>query len=188
MVCYNNVETRSVIKEDLIMGYVILQLAVSLDGYIARKDGSVDFLDGMESTFSSEFNEFVNRVDTIIMGRTTYGVMLGFGEIPFKGKKIYVLTSKELTSSDKNIVFSNETIESIVKNEEGIVWLFGGSKVIQSFMNKNLIDEFQLHVVPNIVGEGIPLFLESKEIENLTLTSSKQYGNSIHLIYKNQKR
>ena len=166
------------------MSYVTLQLAVSLDGYIARKDGSVDFLDNMESTFSDEFNKFVKGVDILVMGRTTYEVMLRFGGIPFKGKKIYVLTSKKLISDDDNIIFSNEDIESIVKREEGLIWLFGGSKVIQSFMNKDLIDEFQLHVVPHIIGEGIPLFLKSKEMKDLTLVSSNQYGNSIHLVYK----
>ncbi len=166
------------------MSYVTLQLAVSLDGYIARKDGSVDFLDKMESTFTDEFNKFVSDVDVLIMGRTTYEVMLGFGGIPFKGKKVYVLTSKELTSNDESIIFTNEDIKSIVKNEEGLIWLFGGAKVIQSFMNENLIDEFQIHVVPHIIGDGIPLFLKSKEMKNLTLVSSNQYGNSVHLVYK----
>ncbi len=166
------------------MSYVILQLAVSLDGYIARKDGSVDFLDNMESAFSDEFNKFVNYVDVLVMGRNTYEVMLNFGGIPFKGKKVYVLTSKELTSDNEGIIFTNEDIKSIVEKEEGIIWLFGGAKVIQSFINENLIDEFQIHVVPHIIGEGIPMFLESKELKNLTLVSSNQYGNSVHLVYK----
>jgi len=170
------------------MSYVILQLAVSLDGYIARKDGSVDFLDQMESAFTNEFDKFVNDVEIIVMGSTTYEVMQKLGGIPFKEKKVYVLTSKEVTSTDKNVIFSNENIESILRKESGIIWLFRGSKVIQSFMNKDLIDEFQIHIVPNIIGEGIPLFLESKELNNLTLHSSKQYGNSVHLVYRNIKR
>ena len=87
------------------MSYIILQLALTLDGYIARKDGSVDFLDDMGSTdFTESFNTFVKNIDTLIMGRGTYDKMLEYGDIPFKDKKIFVLTSKKLTSTQKNIV------------------------------------------------------------------------------------
>ena len=166
------------------MSYITLQLAVSLDGYIARKDGSVDFLEEMESTASKKFYEFVNTIDTIIMGRTTYEVMLKFGGVPFKDQKIYVLTSKKMSSDQKNIIFTNDSIESIVKNEKGHIWLFGGAKVIQSFMNLGLVDEFQLHIVPQIIGEGIPLFLENIGMKDLQLVDHEKFGNSILLTYK----
>mgnify|MGYP000958953657 CR=1 FL=1 len=133
---------------------------------------------------SNSFNKFLDNVKVIIMGRKTYEVMLGFGEIPFKDKKIIVLTKKNLKSNSDNIIFTNKDINEIVNHEDGIVWLFGGSKVIQEFVNKDLIDEFQIHVVPEILGDGIPLFLNSKDIQNLKLISLEKFKNSYTATYK----
>lgn len=166
------------------MNYVTLQLALTLDGYIARKDGSVDFLDDINSSFKDEFDTFINSVNTIIMGRGTYEKMLEFGEIPFQDKQIYVLTSKDLHSKQKHIVFTNKKIEILLKDINDKIWLFGGSKVIQSFMNLDLIDEYQLYIVPKIIGEGIPLFIENKGLPNLKLIKHEQYDNDILLVYK----
>jgi dihydrofolate reductase len=166
------------------MNYVTLQLALTLDGYIARKDGSVDFLEDINSSFKDEFDKFVDSVNTIIMGRGTYEKMLEFEEIQFKDKRIFVLTSKELHSNNKNIVFTNKGIELLLKEIFGKIWLFGGSKVIQSFMNLNLIDEYQLYIVPKIIGEGIPLFLENKGLSNLKLIRHEQFDDDILLVYK----
>lgn len=166
------------------MSYVILQLAQTLDGYIARKNGSVDFLDDINSSFTKVFNKFVKNIDTIIMGRGTYEKMLDFGEIPFKDKKIYVLTSKDLYSNQENIVFTNKNIKFLIKTENNNIWLFGGSRVIQSFINLDLIDELQLYIVPKIIGDGIPLFLKNKGLCNLKLVSHEQYNSDILLVYK----
>ena len=151
------------------MSKVKLQLAMSLDGYIARKDGSVDFLDAMHEKLTEDFNKFVETIDTIIMGRSTYEVMLGFGEIPFQNKKIVVMTSKKLMSKQSNIHFVNDSVEKVLDEENGNIWLFGGAKLIHSFIDKNLIDEFHIVIVPMIIGSGIPLFLESKGLEKLKL-------------------
>lgn len=166
------------------MNYVVLQLALTLDGYIARLDGSVDFLNDINSSFKDEFEKFVNSVDTIVMGRGTYEKMLEFGDIPFENKQIYVLTSKALQSKQKNIVFTNKKIELLLNKLKGKIWLFGGSKVIQSFMNLDLIDEYQLYIVPKIIGEGIPLFLKNKGLSNLKLIKHEQFDNDILLVYK----
>ena len=166
------------------MNYVILQLALTLDGYIARKDGSVDFLDDINSSFKDEFDSFVNSVNKIIMGRGTYEKMLEFGEIPFNDKEIYVLTSKNLSSKQSNIIFTDENIQSLVKKINNNIWLFGGSKVIQSFISLDLIDELQLYVVPKIIGDGIPLFLKNNGIDNLELVKIQKYNKDVLLVYK----
>jgi dihydrofolate reductase len=66
------------------MGYTILQVALTLDGYISREDDSVDFLDAIDDSFSDHFNSFVSSIDSIVMGSKTYEVMLSFGDIPYK--------------------------------------------------------------------------------------------------------
>ena len=169
------------------MSYVVLQLALTLDGYIAKKDGNVDFLEMVNPLFENEFNIFIKSVETIIMGRGTYEKMLEFGEIPFPDKLIYVLTSKPLTSSNKNIIFTNEDITLLVKKTKNKIWLFGGSKVIQSFVDLDLIDEFQLYIVPIILGDGIPLFLNNKGLKNLELIKHEQYNDDLLLIYRKRK-
>jgi len=138
----------------------------------------------MHESLTEDFNKFVESIDTIVMGRGTYEVMLGFGEIPFQNKKIIVMTSKNLTTEQSNIVISKESIEEIVAIESGNIWLFGGAKLIQSFVNLDLVDEFHIVVVPRIIGSGIPLFLENKGLEQLKLEKVLQYGDVAMLIYK----
>jgi dihydrofolate reductase len=169
------------------MGYVILQLACSLDGYIARKDGSVDFLGEMTGEISKDFDTFVKSIDTIIMGYGTYEKMLEFGDIPFQDKRIYVVTSKNIQSSKNHITFVHTEISELVKEKKGNIWLFGGAKMIQSFINEDLVDEMQIFIINEMIGEGIPLFLENKGMKDLLLTSAKSYDNNVMLIYKRNK-
>ncbi len=169
------------------MSKVKLQLAMSLDGYIARSDGSVDFLDAMHENLTEDFNTFVESIDTIIMGRGTYEVMLGFGEIPFQNKKIIIMTSKDLEVKQENIIISDMKIEDVVEKESGNIWLFGGAKLIQSFVNLDLVDEFHIVVVPKIIGSGIPLFLENKRMEQLKLEKVNQYGDLVMIVYKRKR-
>ncbi len=166
------------------MSYVILQLALSIDGYIARKDGTVDFLGEMNEEFTKVFNTFVDSIDSIVMGRGTYEKMLEFGEMPFKNKQIYVLTSKKLETNEPHVTFTKQSVSSLCSEVEGNIWLFGGSKVIKSFINEGLVDEFQMFYVPQIIGEGIPMFLKSDEMKDLTLVRHEQYGNSLLVVYK----
>lgn len=169
------------------MGFVKLQLAMSLDGFIARKDGSVDFLDVMEESLTNDFNDFVETIDTIIMGSATYDVMLSFGEIPFPNKKIIVMTTQNRTTEDKNTIFTEEDLNNLIRRENGTIWLFGGAKLIQSFINLDLIDEYHIVIVPKIIGSGIPLFRENDVPQILTLKNSKQYGDTVMLIYEKKK-
>ena len=93
---------------------VILYIAMSLDGYIAKEDGSVDWLENAGNGVEGSYLEFYNTIDTIIMGRKTYDQVLTFGEWGYKAKKTYVLTSKPReTKNDLEIEFINEVINEI---------------------------------------------------------------------------
>ncbi len=169
------------------MSYVILQLAVTLDGFIAKKDGSVDFLNDIEPNFADTFNQFIEDIDVIVMGRSTYNQMISFGEIPYQDKRIFVLTTKHLESKYNHIEFINSNVNTLIEKTEGNIWLFGGANVIKQFIDNDLIDEMQLFIVPHILGEGIPLFLDNKGMKNLKLIRSENYGNNVFLIYRKQK-
>lgn len=166
------------------MNYVVLQLASSLDGYIAREDGSVDFLNQENETLSKDFTNFLSTIDVIVMGRGSYLKMLEFGDLPFKDKQIFVMSSTLKESPYSHVTITNQSIGEWINHDHGRIWLFGGSKLIQSFINLNLIDEFQIHIVPHIIGRGMPLFLPSKSVMNLKLTNHQTYDDGMTLTYK----
>ena len=140
------------------MRKVVLFIASSLDGYIARISGSVDWL------FTDQdygYTEFFEKVDTVIMGRRTYEQVLAFGDYPYKGTQGFVF-SRTRGGQDEHVTFLPGSLAGFIgelKNGEGKdIWVVGGSELIHSCMNHDLIDEFIISVHPIILGEGIPLF------------------------------
>ncbi|MGX7013593.1 dihydrofolate reductase family protein [Vagococcus silagei] len=145
---------------------IILYIAMSLDGYIATKDGSIDWLESDEPILEEDnsYETFYETVDTVIMGSTTYDQVvneLSPDIYPYENATSYVLTSKKRTDKE-NIHFVNQDIVDLVddlKEKSGKnIWIVGGSSIVAPLVAANLIDEYQLAIVPVILGEGIPLF------------------------------
>jgi dihydrofolate reductase len=141
------------------MRKIILFIASSLDGYIARTSGAVDWL------FTNQdygYADFLAGVDTILMGRRTYEQVLSFGEFPYKGIQCFVFSRTRGGERDEYVTFISDNIESFIeglKNSTGKnIWLVGGLEVIQYFIIHDLIDEFVISVHPIVLGDGIPLF------------------------------
>ncbi|WP_432664947.1 dihydrofolate reductase family protein [Wukongibacter baidiensis] len=167
---------------------VILYIAMSLDGYIARKNGDVDWLDGdgSDSNGDSGYEEFYSSIDTVIMGRKTYDQILTFGEYPYKGTKGYVYTSEQ-RDNNENVVFTDEKVEELIKKlreKDGKdIWLIGGAGVIDDFIKKDLIDEYFITIIPCILGEGISLFKEYNPEVKLKLLKHKAINGMAMLHY-----
>lgn len=143
---------------------IILNLAMSIDGYIADEDGGFDWIvgDGDESLDTQNkwyYEKFLEGIDTVVMGKKCYDQ--GFLD-DFKNKKVYVATSKELEDYD-NIHFINGDICKIILEErekEGKdIFLFGGGVLVDSFLKADIIDEYIIGIIPTILGSGKPLFL-----------------------------
>ena len=140
------------------MRKIILNLAVSLDGFIEGLNGEFDwcFTDqdyGMRAFFS--------RIDAIFMGRKSYELVKTMGDELYSDKKMYVFskTLKELALGEELIAENLEKEVTKIKHAAGKdIWLFGGASLISSFVNLQLIDEFMLAVHPIILGGGKPLF------------------------------
>lgn len=142
-------------------------IASSLDGFIARKNGGLDWLPGSDSVTSDEdhgYQEFFASVDTLVMGRNTYELVLSFGEWPYRGKKVVVLSSrysKALMRIADGVEGSSASPVELLHQLKGTgsthVYVDGG-KTIQSFLQAGLIDEMTITRVPVLIGEGIPLF------------------------------
>lgn len=142
-------------------------IATSLDGYIARKNGNLDWLPGSDGKAASEdygFNDFLASIDTLVMGRKTYELALSFKEWPYRGKNVIVLSSgfpKALESLSKDAkgtsLSPNELIQHLVFIGSEHVYVDGG-KTIQSFLQANLIQEITITKIPVLIGGGISLF------------------------------
>jgi dihydrofolate reductase len=144
---------------------VKLYIACTLDGFIAREDGSIDWLTEYENNSETDYgySEFYESIGTVLMGRKTYEQVLGFGFWPYKETKTYVFTrQKEPLRREDNVEFFSgdigEFVRQLKENAEKDIWIVGGSQLIKVFLEKNLVDDFIVFVVPIILGSGIPLF------------------------------
>ncbi len=174
------------------MRKVVAYIGVSLDGYIADKDGGVDWLlgDGSDSENFGSYPEFIETVDTVILGHTTYhhiATELSPDVWPYDGKMSYVLTHKKL-SDLAEIKFTDIEISKLISNlksENGKnIWICGGANIIRQLHEKSLIDEYVLSVIPTILGSGTKLFDVSTKEVKLKLKSTRAYNGIVDLVYE----
>jgi len=156
-------------------------IGTSLDGFIARKDGSIDWLPAIDSKNDFGFNEFFDNCDVIVMGRHTYEGVLKMAEWPYDKKRLIVLSHHELPVPDAvktRVEVLNLSPEKVVKllTDRGLrrVYVDGG-RTIQSFLDANLIDDMTITTVPVLIGEGIPLFGPLKKDIKVTLLRSEGF-------------
>ena len=146
------------------MRKITLYIATSLDGFIARKDGSVDWLDSVGHVEGEDYgySKFYKSIDTVLMGNGTYRWIVDAGvPFPYPDKKNYVF-SKQQTGSNEHVTFISEDIGLFtkkLKEDAGHgIWLVGGAQVNSTLLNAKLIDEMIITTIPIALGEGIPLF------------------------------
>ncbi|MEH7332079.1 dihydrofolate reductase family protein [Neobacillus drentensis] len=170
---------------------ILLDLAVTLDGFIEGPKGEVDWCI-MDPDM--DFHNFLNYIDTIFYGRKSYDLWGQYTpdiDVSETEKEIWELVhskekyvfSKTQKESKNNVTFINENIVEEVmklKNKPGKdIWLYGGASLITTFLNLGLVDEFRLSVHPIILGEGNPLFIDIKERVNLKLVETKRFSSGV---------
>ncbi|MEH1939460.1 MAG: dihydrofolate reductase family protein [Nostoc sp.] len=166
------------------MTKVTLYIAASLDGYIARSDGGIDWLSILDTEGEDYgYAAFYDSIDAIVLGSKTYEVGLGFDEWPYPEKKSFVFTHRNLQSDREDIVFVCDTVKQALANIEAQgfenIWLVGGGALINSFLQHSLIDEYIISIIPTILGGGIQLFPPPTPEEKLELISSQQYPTGL---------
>lgn len=169
------------------MRKVVLYIAQSLDGKIAKPDGDVAWLEALppcEEDADYGYNLFLNTIDTVIMGNTTYQQVIDFDiEYPYKNFKTLVCTRKANVSSRAGVEFIHsdipEFIANLKKTKGKDIWLIGGAQINTLFLQNNLIDEIILFTMPITIGQGIPLFSDNRNTSNLTLNSCISYSNGV---------
>lgn len=142
-------------------------IATSLDGFIARPDGSIDWLYPGESQEAAEdygYQEFFDSVDCLVMGRNTYELVRGFDAWPYGEKWVVVLSSRPLQIPESiagTVESMSGTPEEVVHRlaQRGATHLYvDGGKTIQGFLAAGLIQEMTITTIPILIGSGIPLF------------------------------
>ena len=163
------------------MRKIILGLGISIDGYIARLDGTFDFL-FMPRDFSMA--EFFASIDTGIMGRKTYDVAKAQGGGSFGPKiKTYVLSRTLPPGEREGMNFVNGSpqalVEEIRQRKGKDIWLMGGGEVARDFLKADLVDQLHLGVVPVLLGEGLPLFPTGFPQRNFELIENKTFSRGL---------
>lgn len=158
-------------------------IATSLDGYIARPDGGLDWL-GIVNAPGEDYGyaAFAETVDVLVMGRCTYDVVLGFDAWPYPGKRVVVLTHRPPPTSRHGEAFFAGDVRELVARlaAEGVqrVYVDGGS-VIRELLAAGLIDDLTLSVIPIVLGDGIRLFERGIGEHGLELASTRSWPTGL---------
>ncbi|MEI6821896.1 MAG: dihydrofolate reductase family protein [Bacteroidota bacterium] len=172
------------------MRKVILYIAMSLDGYIAKNNNDMSFLSIVQKDGEDYgYNDFIKEIDTVIMGRKTYDwVMTQVKEFPHVDIDSYIFTRTPAPSKGKISFYTGnlkELILELKQNEGKNIFIDGGAEIVNLLMQDNLIDEYIISIIPILLGDGLRLFKGSIMEQNLELIRSKQYKTGlIQLHYK----
>lgn len=185
------------------MKKVVLYIAMSLDGFIADEDGNIDWLVGQDEAAETEdtYSDFVRGVDTVVMGWNTYHqivTQLSPEEWVYGDLTSYVITHRETGKKeiDADIRFVQEEPCSLIRrlreekddaNTEKAIWICGGAAVIQPLVQADLIDEYDISVIPTVLGSGIRLFKESESKAGqipLWLVRTKVTNGIAEMVYR----
>lgn len=157
-------------------------IATSLDGFIARTDGAIDWLDlVMREGEDYGYQAFMDGVDALVVGRTTYDTVLGFPEWPYAGKRVVVLTTRPTAPRAGEAFFAGPPEALCARlGREGVrrVYVDGG-KVIGQFLAAGLVDELTISIVPILLGSGIPLFASGGAERRLALVESRAFPSGL---------
>jgi dihydrofolate reductase len=167
---------------------VVASLAITLDGYVARADGAVDYLDKYPLE-EFDFDGFVEGIGALIMGSTTYVQTIGWGWIWGDRPTLVLTTRSDLAVPEgADVRFAAmptaEAIRSFAVETPKRLWVFGGGRVVTEGLRGGAIDTLDLTVVPEVLGSGIPLFTDAFE-GPMSVTEAVPYANgAVRLVYE----
>jgi dihydrofolate reductase len=171
---------------------VILYIAASLDGYIATDNDDISFLSIVQTPGEDYgYSDFIETVDTVILGRKTYEKALSFGEgFPHRDKKCYVI-SRTKRGTDKNVEFYNGDIGQLIttlRNTSGKnIFVDGGAQTVFELMKRNLIDKYIISIIPHLLGGGITLFKPGRQEQKIKLMRSMTFPSGLVQLWYNRQ-
>ncbi|WP_255512469.1 dihydrofolate reductase family protein [Kurthia sp. Dielmo] len=171
------------------MRKIKLFIAMSLDGYIATLDDSLDWLMKVDGKGDNGYGDFMRDIDTVIMGRTTYDWVMNEmnGDYPYKEQVGYVYTH-QTRENTAYITYTDEPVQSLgrqLKASKGKdIWIVGGGQLICDFLEAGLVDEMTLTLTPVLLGEGIRLFPEGSYESEWRLTKTETFNQFVNVHYE----
>ncbi len=166
---------------------VSLFISTSLDGYICREDGSIDW---MFDDQDYGYEAFYSEVDTVIMGRHTWEQLktLG-GYYPYEGKEGVVFSSEAFHEKSQKVTFTTEPVADWLtrakQEDRGTIWLVGGATMVDECLQAGQVDELILSIHPILLGQGVPLFRGMHPQTLLELASHRVYHTGlVQLVYR----
>jgi dihydrofolate reductase len=163
---------------------VILYIATSLDGYIAKPGDDLTFLSMVEKEGEDYgYADFVNTTDAVIVGRKTYDKVLSMGfDFPHADKDAYVITrtARESIGNVKFYTGKPEVLVALLKSQKGKnIFVDGGAEIVNELLKADLIDEFYISVIPVLLGDGVRLFKDGRPELPLKLLSAKHFTKGL---------
>lgn len=170
-----------------ILGYI----AATLDGYIARPDGSIDWLTKYDTADFGEhdYRTFIKRIRTLVMGRGTYEFFEKENvPWPYDGHRVIVVTSRPIPNPLGELEIRHD-IDSLIQElralDDGNVWMLGGGQLQNAFIERGALDELEVYIIPEMIGGGIPLFPATGIRTSPTLLSAQTLGSGcVRLHYR----
>lgn len=172
---------------------IIVEVATSADGYIARPDGGIEWLNRPMPEDAYGMPAFMASVDTILWGRKTYDFAVKNGGFGVYGKvRHYAFSRQPPAAPAPEVEFVSAPIPEFASQLRAAsgknIWMMGGAGIIASFLDAGAIDEFSIHVIPVMIGEGIPLVAPRHRNIELELISSRAHPDGVvHLHYRVQR-
>jgi dihydrofolate reductase len=166
---------------------IIVYIAVSADGYIARPDGGVEWLNRPDPEGDYGMPAFLGSIDTILWGRKTWEVGRELGGDVLgtygSGTRHYVFSRTPHESDAPNLEWVSDPVPAFAQRLRATpgknVWMMGGAQLIAAFLDAGELDEFMIFVIPVFIGQGIPLIAPARRNVELRLQSTEQYDNGV---------
>lgn len=175
------------------MAKTVLYIAISLDGYIAKPDGNLDWLTSFPAPKKGDYGyiELLNSIETTIMGRKTYEEIIGFGiEWPYTEYDSHIVTTNKnlKIQSPNTYILSDRLVDFLIERKKRAtkdIWLIGGGQLVSKFINEGLLDRMIITIIPKIIGDGIRLFPNNTAETDWRLAEVKTFDTgAINLIYE----
>ncbi len=153
---------------------------MSLDGFIARPDGALDWLAPFEGT-EHGYQAFFDAVDTVVIGRATYDAVLGFGTWPYQGKRVVVLTHRQGTArhGETFLAGAPEAVVARLAADRARRAYVDGGQVVSQFLAAGLVDDLTLTLIPVVLGDGIRLFRAPLPERAFRLVGAQTYPSGL---------
>jgi len=162
---------------------IIAYIATSADGYIARPDGSVEWLNRPRIAGDYGMSEFHKSIDTVIWGRKTWDQAMGGKSSGSSKIKSYVFTHNPPDKTPRGVDFVSGNIGDFAQQLRATpgkdIWMMGGGGVIASFLDAGELDELIIHFIPVFIGEGIPLIAPRHLDVELKLVGTHAYADGV---------